>query len=218
MLPKLLRWLISNLLFAAVFFLPAGRIDLPMFWAYFAIASLAALYAILNVDPSLFKERKRPGPGGRDRLPNYVGGPMVLVHFIVASLDVGRFHWSDTVPVFIQIPALVLVGGALSLMMWSMVINRYFSSVIRIQKDRGHQVVTAGPYQYVRHPGYAAMMVWGVSSGPALGSWWSIVPISVYTLLVLRRAILEDRILPKELEGYAGYAKQVRFRFIPGVW
>jgi protein-S-isoprenylcysteine O-methyltransferase Ste14 len=96
--------------------------------------------------------------------------------------------------------------------------NRFFSIAVRVQTDRGHQVVSAGPYGVVRHPGYLGMIVAAPAAALALGSWLALVPALGYSALIARRAVLEDRYLCDQLDGYAAYADRVRFRLIPGVW
>ena len=137
---------------------------------------------------------------------------------VVAGLDVGRFHWSDGVPSAVQGAGLLAVAAALAVVVWAMVVNRFFSPVIRIQSDRGHHLVTSGPYRYVRHPAYAAFPFLMVGSGLAPGSWLAALIGLLLVVPVLRRAALEDRVLREQLEGYAAYARQVRYRMFPGVW
>ena len=97
-------------------------------------------------------------------------------------------------------------------------LNPFFSPVVRIQEERGHHVITAGPYRLVRHPGYVAISVLMLASGVVLGSWLSVVPMAVLVLLVLRRTALEDRFLHEHLDGYVEYARHVRYRLLPGIW
>jgi protein-S-isoprenylcysteine O-methyltransferase Ste14 len=203
---------------AAVVFLCAGRWDLPFVWAYFGLWLAAGVAGSLLADPGLARERMRPGPGGSDYLLLIATIPMWFAHFALAGLDVGRLHWTDTVPLPVQALCLAGVAAGLAVMIWAVVVNRFFSSVIRIQRDRGHQVVRAGPYRYVRHPGYAAGLLLFLCSGPALGSWMAALPIVLMIALFLRRTILEDRVLREQLEGYADYAQKVRYRLLPGVW
>ena len=107
------------------------------------------------IDPELFQERVRPG-GQPLKLRYYALLLPPIVHWCIAGLDVGRFHWSDSVPPILQIVGLAIFALALALIIWAMRINRFFSSVIRLQEDRGHELVTGGPYRWVRHPGYIA--------------------------------------------------------------
>jgi len=196
----------------------AGRTDLPFFWAYMATLLALFLSTLIAPDKDLMNERRKPGPGGRDLT---LRRNMILLmsgHWILAGLDVGRWHWSDAVPAGVQIAALAGIALALCLSVWAVRTNRFFSSVARIQRDRGHRVITGGPYQYIRHPGYAAAITWLVLSGIALGSWLSVLPTAVVgTYLFLRRVRVEEELLFAELEGYREYARQVPYRFIPWV-
>jgi len=203
----------------AAFFIWLGRaIDLPRFWVYAAIWLGAALYGLLSVDPTLLTERRKPG--GRTLDPWTLLGIRVcaVTSAVVALVDIDRVHWSDTVPEAIRIPAMMLYAAALLLAVRAMIANRFFSIAVRIQADRGHRLVSSGPYRIVRHPGYLGMGVACPASVLALGSWLALVPALLYALLIVRRAALEDRYLRTELDGYAAFAARVRYRLIPGVW
>jgi protein-S-isoprenylcysteine O-methyltransferase Ste14 len=101
---------------------------------------------------------------------------------------------------------------------YAMSVNRFFSSVVRIQNDRGHHVVDSGPYAYVRHPGYTGMLLFGATLPLALGSWWAFLPGSAIVLFGFRRLWIEDRFLAANLPGYRDYAARVRYRLLPGIW
>jgi protein-S-isoprenylcysteine O-methyltransferase Ste14 len=205
--------LLGGFLFAC-----AGRWDLPFFWAYIGVWIVSALLGSLLVDPTLSRERMRPGPGGRDYSTVFIFSLLWLAQLAVAGLDVGRFHWSDTVPLAVQIVALVAMAAGLAVVVWATAVNRFFSSVIRLQTDRGHHLITSGPYRYVRHPAYAACPYLLIGGGLELGSWLAAVIGLVLTLGILRRTALEDRFLHEQLPGYADYAQLVRFRIFPGIW
>ena len=203
---------------AAILFGCAGRWDLPLYWIYLAVWGIAIMVAVLVVDPTLIPERIRPGPGGKDYATAILLTPLWLGQFVVAGLDVGRYHWSDSIPLAIQIIAMLAMAAGLAVVVWAEAVNRFFSSVIRIQTERGHHVITTGPYRYVRHPGYAACPFVFIGSGLALGSWLAAAIGVILVLPILRRTLEEDRILHEQLEGYAEYARKVRYRLIPGVW
>ena len=135
----------------AALFASAGRWDLPWFWAYLGVFGASAVIGLLLVDPSLVRERLRPGPGGEDHAAALIVVPVWVAQHVVAGLDVGRHHWTDTVPPMLQAIALAGIAVAMAVTIWAMAVNRFFSSVIRIQTDRGHHLVTSGPYAYVRH-------------------------------------------------------------------
>src|ERR1700733_740065 len=203
---------------AVALFGSAGTLAIPGFWIYLAIfaAVLAASFAWL--DPGLLRERMRPG-GKKPPPAQKLFTGVLFLHWIVAGLDRGRFHWSDDIPAWLQGAGLIGLAGGYALCLWAMRENRFFSSVIRIQSDRGQYVVTAGPYAVIRHPGYAAGILIIAASGIALGSWLAEALLVLTTLpFLLYRAITEDRILKVELEGYRDYAARVRWRLLPGIW
>ncbi len=203
---------------AGILFGCAGRVDLPFFWGYIAVPVIAAAVITGHVDRDLMKERLRPGAGGIDRYLRIVLIPFWLAHLVIAGLDVGRFHWSDHVPLALQTVGLTLFAASYALAAWAISVNRFYSSVIRIQADRGHVLVTDGPYAYIRHPGYAGILIALPAGVVALGSWWSLAPLIPLWLLVLRRTIIEDRFLYQHLDGYPEYAVRVRYRLFPCVW
>ena len=111
----------------------------------------------------------------------------------------------------------VAVPGYL-LSIWAARVNKFYSRFVRIQKERGHTVVSAGPYRYVRHPGYAGLVIFYLAASLALGSLWALIRNGLMSLLLVIRTVLEDRTLLEELDGYKEYAGRVRYRLLPGIW
>ncbi|MGD9110387.1 MAG: isoprenylcysteine carboxylmethyltransferase family protein [Phycisphaerales bacterium] len=138
--------------------------------------------------------------------------PMAL-----AGLDVGRFGWSNLGPGYAIFGIIIYAAGTV-LITWAMIINRHFEASVRIQTDRQHKVVSEGPYRVIRHPGYVGAIVWVVCPPLIIGSLYGLIPAAMAAIVLIVRTILEDKILQKELDGYADYAKVVRYRLIPGVW
>jgi protein-S-isoprenylcysteine O-methyltransferase Ste14 len=199
-------------------FAAAGTVAIPGFWAYLAILAAVMIVSFAVLDPDLLRERMRPG-GKRPPFSLRIFSLVLFMHWIVAGLDRGRFHWSDTVPGWLQGVCLFTVAAGYALALWAMRVNRFFSSVIRIQTDRGQHVVTTGPYAFVRHPGYTAGILIVAASGPALGSWLAAAFVVIFSLpFLLHRAVTEDRILQAELAGYSDYAARVRWGLLPGIW
>jgi protein-S-isoprenylcysteine O-methyltransferase Ste14 len=202
----------------AALFGSAGSFAIRAFWIYLAIFAAVFIAAFAMLDRGLLQERIRPG--GRPtplglRLLNVV----LLVHWVIAGLDRGRLHWSDAVPAWMQGIGLSLVALGYAMVFWAMLVNRFFSSVVRIQTDRGQHVVSSGPYAFVRHPGYSAGILIVLASGIALGSWLAAVFLAAVVLpFLLYRVLNEDRVLRSRLDGYADYARGVPWRLVPGIW
>jgi protein-S-isoprenylcysteine O-methyltransferase Ste14 len=206
------------ILAAVALFASAGTIEIAGFWLYLAIFAIVLAASFLWLDPGLMRERMRPG-GKRPPIALQLFTAVLVLHWIVAGLDRGRFHWSDGVPPWLQAVGLIGVAGGYALCFWAMAVNRFFSSVIRIQSDRGQFVVTTGPYGFIRHPGYTAGIIIIAASGVALGSWLAAALLVVTSLpFLLYRAITEDRILQAQLPGYPDYVARVRWRLLPGIW
>ena len=102
--------------------------------------------------------------------------------------------------------------------MWALIENRFFSSVVRIQVERGHAVCDSGPYRIVRHPGYTGNILALLGIVLALSSMWTLIPAAVALIIAVIRTVLEDQTLQDELPGYRDYAQRVRYRLIPGVY
>jgi len=198
----------------------AGRWDLWNVWAYVGIFvamwSFQAL-AMQRVSPDLLKERVKPSNRGRQPLAAIGGIAIFSLYWGVVGLD-QRFHWSDIVPPAGIVAGLAIVAIGLGLVTWSMLVNSFFSSAVRIQADRGQRVISNGPYAIVRHPGYTGTILTFLASGLALNSLLSIIPVLIFLVVLVRRTTIEDRMLQGELAGYADYAAKVRYRLIPGIW
>jgi protein-S-isoprenylcysteine O-methyltransferase Ste14 len=142
-------------------------------------------------------------------------GPLVTL--VVAGLQ-QRFGWEPRISLTLQLVALVVLVLGYLVSTWAMAVNRFFSAVVRIQKDRGQTVVTSGPYRWVRHPAYAAGIPAFLATPVMLDAFWALIPAALVVVGVVVRTALEDRTLQEELEGYAAYAQRVRYRLLPGVW
>src|SRR5579875_1941973 len=205
----LLRWAILTGLLAGALFLAAGTTHIPMLRAYIAVFSAMLLTTMLAVDPGLAHERTHPQAGGQDGRSRFGAGFLFLVTVGFAAMDVGRLHQSDSVPFPVSVLAPVVFAAALGLQIWAMMVNPFFSPVIRIQAERGHHVITRGPYRWLRHPGYLGMIIAIPASALAIGSWLALIPAAGFCLIIMRRARWEDEILKDELAGYMDYMHRV---------
>jgi len=217
------QWIVVTVMLAVVLFASAGRVDVPMFWVYLVVhsgAQLAMALLVFRRNRDLLEERQRPGQGAKawDQVILRIYFLLTLALFVLAGLDVGRFHWSDTVPLWGQVAALLGFALSFAFNIWAMVVNDFYSRVVRIQRDRGQYVVTDGPYRYVRHPTYIGTILSWVCAALALGSWLALVPVVLIAATFTVRTALEDRALQEELAGYKEYAQRVRYRLLPGIW
>src|SRR6266536_1711501 len=167
--------LIFFALMTVTFFGSAGRWDLPLAWACLGIYAAFVIAAQIFMDPELRRERLRPAPGGIDRRIRLVMLPFMLGYWVAAGLDI-RCHGSEIVPRTWQILALGGLIASLALALWAMLQNRFFSPVVRIQTERGHHLITGGPYRWVRHPGYLGGAGSALCGAIGLGSWWALLP------------------------------------------
>jgi protein-S-isoprenylcysteine O-methyltransferase Ste14 len=137
---------------------------------------------------------------------------------IIGALDTGRFGWTQELSIAFYVVSYAVFLLSIFSFTWPMWVNEWFSSTVRIQKDRDQQVVQTGPYKIVRHPGYVGGILMSVSMALILGSLWALIPASFSVVILVIRTYLEDITLQKELVGYADYAKKVRYRLLPGIW
>jgi protein-S-isoprenylcysteine O-methyltransferase Ste14 len=220
---RALRLVISTAVFGAVLFFAAGTVAWPAAWGYLAvITAVMAVYStiIVRLHPALIEERHHPPADAKKWDKPFVVivgmiGPVVLI--VLSGLD-RRLHWSPPTSAWIQVLGLVLIAAGGSLTNYAVATNKFFSALVRIQHDRGHYVIDTGPYRFVRHPGYAGSIVYMIGMAFALSSRVALLVAIVLSLVLAVRTTLEDRTLQAELDGYAQYARKVRFRLVPGLW
>lgn len=207
---------------AVALFWSSGRIDWWAAWA--AIAVWLAFFTatdvlLLRFNPELMSERLNPPKGAKswDKAIMSIFRLTTLVRYILAGLD-QRFGWTGDFSLTAQIAGLMVCVLSYALLAWAMTTNVFFSQIVRIQSDRGHAVTTQGPYRYVRHPAYVGMIVFELAMSILLDSWYALIASGLCAILLILRTALEDRTLQAELTGYVDYARQVRFRLLPGIW
>jgi protein-S-isoprenylcysteine O-methyltransferase Ste14 len=223
----ILRWLAQTaffvLLLAASLFLSAGRLDWEPGWTFvavFVVGQLISALVLIPTSPELLAERSRGREGavGWDRpLVGFVTllGPVAI--WVLSGLD-ARWYWTQPLPQGVTLAAIILALLGYAFLTWSMASNKFFSGVVRIQEERGHQVATGGPYRIVRHPGYLAGVLVNLLTPLILNSLWALIPAGLVAAGLVLRTALEDRTLQAELDGYRDYSARVRFRLLPGIW
>jgi protein-S-isoprenylcysteine O-methyltransferase Ste14 len=213
--------MISLSITAVCLFCSAGRLNWSNRWVLVGLSFLTGVAATAVVwrDPGLVAERRnlKAGKSWDKVMVGFVVALGPAATWITAGLD-ARYLWSARIPMlaFATGIAVAALGGAL--LVWAMRSNRFFSSVVRIQRDRGHTVVTGGPYRLIRPPGYAGTLMFTLATPLILSSWWAFVPAAATAAVTVLRTALEDRTLHDELGGYADYTRAVRDKLVPSVW
>jgi protein-S-isoprenylcysteine O-methyltransferase Ste14 len=220
------KWIIKNLaaivVISALLFWAAGRVDWIWGWSFVAVLDgnlFATMVVLLPRRPDLLAERSglRPGTKKWDLVLAPLTAHGTWLTAIVAALDL-RFGWSAGFELSGHLSGLVLVTGSCVTVLWAMLSNRFFAATVRIQTERGHTVATAGPYRFVRHPGYGGTLLFYAGIPALLGSAWAYLASAAGLTALVLRTLLEDITLRSELPGYQYYAARVRYRLIPGLW
>jgi protein-S-isoprenylcysteine O-methyltransferase Ste14 len=209
---------------AVLLFAAAGNWRWAQAWAFtiiFFLGSLAFGAWLIPRDPDLLASRLNPAPQRGQPLWDQV----FLVTFIglwfawlvVMGLDAQRWHLSD-MPLWLNV-----LGGALMIAgYWATTFvfreNSFAAPVVRVQSERKQHVIDTGPYAFVRHPMYAAALLYLFGIPLLLGSWYGLLIAPFIVAGMAGRAVSEERLLERDLPGYADYMKRVRYRLIPGLW
>jgi protein-S-isoprenylcysteine O-methyltransferase Ste14 len=209
---------------ATLLFAPAGTFAWPAAWVYLveiSVTSLAMAFWMLKHNPALLAERMGPLIQRQQKTWDKVLIVTLLLlwcaWFVIMGLDAVRHRWSD-MPLWIQVLGALAIVVSMYIIFLTMRANTFAAPVVKIQAERGHRVVSDGPYAIVRHPMYGGALLLIVGTPLLLGSWWGLAATPVIVLLLAGRAVLEERTLARELAGYSDYASRVRYRLVPGVW
>ena len=217
--------IVVHLSIPLVLFVCAGDIGWWQAWVYsllFVAAGLGGRFLAERRHPGLLAERQNIENIQTLKAWDKVLAPLMALSLslplvIVAGLD-HRFGWSPAFPLWLILIGFFLIAFGYAFAVWALVENRFFSSVVRIQTDRGHVVCDSGPYRIVRHPGYAGNILPLLGIVLALSSLWTLIPAAVALVIAVIRTALEDRTLQEELPGYKEYARRVRYRLFPGIY
>jgi protein-S-isoprenylcysteine O-methyltransferase Ste14 len=221
------RWALRALVWIAAFalllFVPAGTARWPGAWVFLAIMTVSTIWGmgwLGRHDPALLAERMRPPIQGdqprSDKLFMLAFIPLWFGWYVLMGLD-KRFGWSSVKPPLHIVGAILLCLG-IWLCFRVLKENSFAAPVVKVQKERGHKVVSTGPYAYVRHPMYTSIIPIVAGVPLLLGSWWGLLVALLLVLMLAGRAVMEERVLTAELEGYADYAERVRYRLVPLLW
>ena len=223
---KIFSWIRSALFgmigYAAIVLLSAGKWNWLWGWVNIGLlttAMAAHVVILVPVNPALLADRagglRQPGAKRWDIRLAAIASLSFMGIVIVSGLD-ERWRWTGTVSFGLHITGVILFVTGWFFFLWAMASNPFFSESVRIQKD--HQVAKHGPYRLVRHPGYFGNVIGCLGQPLLFGSWWAFIPAILTIIVFVIRTALEDKTLQRELNGYSGYIKQVRYRLIPGIW
>ena len=214
--------MIQRIIGMVLFFGMAGTWAVPRGWIYFAVYLTTALigcWVLLRHNPDVLSARAKNHEGAKSWDKGLVSLYVLLAFYgiyVVAGLDI-RLDWSQ-MPVWLIYPALAVYVFSSIVGIWAMMENRHFEATVRIQRERGHAVCTAGPYAVVRHPGYTSIILWAVALPFMIGSAYTGIVCLVIILLIGIRTRLEDNTLQKELPGYLEYTGNTKYRLVPFIW
>jgi protein-S-isoprenylcysteine O-methyltransferase Ste14 len=214
--------LVYIVLQALILFAASGDLAWTWAWVYLGVGFLSTIVSttfLFARSPETIAERGHPERG--ETWDKRVSGLWGILQFIVlplvAALD-ARLRWDADPDTWVHLLGTFFYAIGLALFGWAMISNAYFSTTVRIQKERGHKVCRTGPYNYIRHPGYTGTICQSLGIPALLGSVWALIPALLAVVLIVIRTSLEDRLLSTELEAYSEYAHETRYRLIPGVW
>jgi len=202
----------------------AGTLAWPQAWVFLLLMAGPGFimgFWLLERDPGLLEQRMsvrfQRGQPTWDRvfLALFLG--LWVVWLIVMGLDAVRFHASH-VPIWLECVGAVGILTAMGVITLVFRANSFAAPVVKIQQDRGHAIVTTGPYRYVRHPMYAGAIFFMLGTPLLLGSWYGVGLAFVFIIGLALRAVMEERTLAAQFATYAEYAARVRYRLIPLVW
>jgi protein-S-isoprenylcysteine O-methyltransferase Ste14 len=207
----------------ALLFVSAGTVRWPGAWVLLGelgILGFASGIIIANRDPALLRERMgspvQRGQKAWDRVLMSVFFFLWMSQYVAAGLDV-RYQASH-VPLALKVAGALGIAAGFYIAHVVLLTNTFAAPVVKIQSERKHHVVSTGPYAFVRHPMYAGAIPIMVGTPLLLGSWYALLWALAMIVLLAVRAVLEEKTLASELEGYAAYAARVRYRLVPGLW
>lgn len=218
----LVKTLTTTLIFSLLLFFCAGKYDYFQGWIFLItniITALMNFWTIRN-DSDLMTERSKVREGGKswDKIILGLSALTYLISVVIAGLDSGRFQWSPNFHWSIYVLGITLTLIGQTIFLTARKENKYFSSIVRIQTDRGHSVCDTGIYKVVRHPGYLGMTISLIGFPLITGSIWSIITILIAIILLFVRTYFEDETLKNELSGYIDYTQKTSKRLIPKIW
>ena len=217
--------IITSIIFPAVVLLAAGDwlwLEGWIFALWFDVMVVSNMLYLYRNDPDLMAERsKAPGSENQKKWDKYLlsfAYVMAIVWFIIMPIESKRFAWSIHFPWIIKVIGGLALIPALYFIYKATAENTYMSTLVRLQSERKHQVISTGVYGFVRHPLYLGCLLMLFGAPLLLGSLIGLLIAVIALFVLVVRIIGEEKMLADELEGYQEYKKKVTFRLIPFIW
>jgi len=213
---------VGVLLYAAVVFIGAWKVAYWQGLLYLVLALVGTTFShmLVPAGSTITTDRAREARAGQEWDKRLLQAYLLVTvaMFLVAGLDSGRFGWTADVPIGVTVAGVILMLVGQALFAIAKRENAFFSSTVRIQSERGHQVCTKGLYRVVRHPGYLGMLMSLLAFPLVMNSYWAFIPAAIGATVLVVRTVLEDRFLRNELPGYTYYANTTRWKLLPGLF
>jgi len=215
----MIQTVLTLFLQGAILFVTAWSFKWSWAWIFISTGVIILIINAMVLPKEVIEERgkKKENVKKWDKILTTINIFPLLGIYVLSGLDY-RFHWTNSLSSGIHIIGLALVFLGSMIFTWSMVSNKFFSTMVRIQDDRDHKVATKGPYKYVRHPGYVGFIIMCIATPVSLGSLYALTMAILVCIIFIIRTKLEDKTLAAELSGYKEYSKQVKYKLIPFLW
>jgi protein-S-isoprenylcysteine O-methyltransferase Ste14 len=218
-LKRLTQVLFTLIIQGIILFISAWSVTWHWAWIFLTLGIIILIINFFVIPVELMEERgkKKENVKKWDKILTSINIIPMLGIYIVSGLDY-RFGWSINPNILVHIIGLIFYFFGSMLFTWSMLSNKYFSTMVRIQIERGHEVAISGPYRYIRHPGYVGFIMMVLATPISLGTLYALLMSGITTILFIIRTSLEDKTLKNELAGYLEYSNKVKYKLIPFIW
>jgi protein-S-isoprenylcysteine O-methyltransferase Ste14 len=207
----------------ALLFVPAGTLDFWEAWVFLAIFFIPMIIFSIYYyqhDRALVERRMQ----NREKVTEQkwimrFAFLFFLLGLLVPGLD-HRFGWTRRwiggVPLWVEIAAQALTLTGYLGTMWVIDVNRFAARTVQVERDQ--RVISSGPYGVVRHPMYSFALVMWLATAAALGSYVALPFFALLIPVIVLRLLNEEKVLRRELPGYAEYCERTRYRLAPYIW
>lgn len=216
LISEILRTLFYAWIDGVILFIAAGRMDWIMGWLYLVVYAIYQFISqhITPVDWKQPSGRKAPWEG----ILNFIYRMTHPIILVLAGLEFKSLQQQFPIGVVIQALGFFFLLATFALMLWAEKVNPQYHAHLSTEANQEQEVVTTGPYQFIRHPGYLSLFMLALARPLVLGSLLGLGPGILGAVIILVRTALEDRALKNTISEYKAYAQTVRYRLFEGIW